>query len=133
MAHALARAFAPERDGDTLAVRLERGDVLRHRFEHVAAGLGALGGEIAPLLGIGINGRPLPFRHGERGQPRQRDSLEPRAPLGFTQIQALRRQRLVGRGRSALRIVSSVWPKKSSLTGSAMPGAKRSMMPPRTA
>ena len=49
MAHALARAFAPQRDDDALARGLQRLHVLGHGLEHVAAGLGALGGEIAPL------------------------------------------------------------------------------------
>ena len=49
VAQALARALAPERDDDALAARLQRLHVLGHRLEHVAAGLGALGGEIAAL------------------------------------------------------------------------------------
>ena len=49
MAHALARAFAPQRDDDALARRLQRLHVLGHGLEHVAAGLGALGREIAAL------------------------------------------------------------------------------------
>ena len=61
MAHALARALAPERDDDALAAACSACDVLGHRVEHVAAGLGALGGEIAPLPGADID-RPAPAR-----------------------------------------------------------------------
>ena len=102
MAHALARAFAPERDHDSLAGGLDCPHVPAHGFEHVAAGLGALGGEIAPLLGARVDGRPLPFGHGERGQSRERDGLEPRAPFGLAQIKPLGRQRVVWRARTAL-------------------------------
>jgi len=70
--HALARAFAPKRDDDALALRLERRDVPGQRLEHVAAGLGPLDGEIAPLLGAGVDERPLPFRYRERREPCQR-------------------------------------------------------------
>src|SRR5262249_62137689 len=101
MAHALARAFAPERDDDSLAGCLECPDVPTHGFEHVAAGLGALGGEIAPLLGAGVDGRPLPFGPGERGQSRERDGLEPRAPFGLAQLTPLGRQRMIWRARAA--------------------------------
>ena len=48
MAHALARAFAPQRDDDALAGALQGEHVLGHRLEDVGVGLGALGGEIAP-------------------------------------------------------------------------------------
>ena len=48
VAHALARALAPQRDGDALAGRLQRRDVLADRLEHIGARLGALGREIAP-------------------------------------------------------------------------------------
>jgi len=97
-----ASAFAPQRDDDALALRLERRDVPGHRREHVAAGLGPLGGKIAPLLGADIDERPLPFRHRERSQPRQRGGFEPCAPFGFAEIEPLGRQRLIGRARSAL-------------------------------
>ena len=46
MRHALARAFAPQRDHRALAAGLQRVDVLGHRLEHIGAGRGALGGEI---------------------------------------------------------------------------------------
>ncbi len=100
--HALAGAFAPKRDGYTLAIHLERGDVPGHGFEHVSPGLGALGGEIAPLLGANIDEMPLPLRLAERGQPRQRHGIKPRAPLGLRQIEPCRQQRLIGRPWSAL-------------------------------
>jgi hypothetical protein len=84
------------------SVRLERRDVPGHGLEHVAARLGPLGGKIAPLLGADIDERPLPLRHRERRHPRQGGGVEPRAPLGFAEIEPIRRQRLVGRARSAL-------------------------------
>ena len=102
MAHALAGAFAPERDDDALAVRLQRRDVRRHRLEHVAAGLGPLGGEVVPLLGADVDRLPLPFRHGERREPRQRGGFEPFAPLGFAEIEPIGRQGLIGRTGVAL-------------------------------
>ena len=55
VAHALARAFAPERDRHPLAGGLQRRDVLAHRLEHVGAGLGALGGEIMSGAGADID------------------------------------------------------------------------------
>jgi hypothetical protein len=70
MAHALARPLAPERDDDALAASLERRDVAGHRLEHVAAGLGALGGEVVPLLAADVDRRALPVRHRERREPR---------------------------------------------------------------
>ena len=36
--HALARAFAPQRDQRALAVRLQRADMLDHGLEHIGAG-----------------------------------------------------------------------------------------------
>ena len=49
VAHALARALAPQRDGDALAGACKRQHVPGHRLENIGVGLGALGGEIASL------------------------------------------------------------------------------------
>src|SRR5258705_4166266 len=107
MAHALAGALAPERDDDALAAGLQVGDVLGHGLEYVAAGLGALGGEIAALLRADVDDRPmtlplsLPVRHGERREPRQCRRVEPLAPVRFGEIEPVGRQRLVGRTGAA--------------------------------
>ena len=102
MAHALARAFAPQRDDHALARGLQAHDMLRHRLEHVAAGLVALGGEIASRPGAGIDHRALALRHRKRGEPRQRRQGEPLAPLRLGQIKPLGRQRLVERAGAGL-------------------------------
>ena len=47
VAHALARALAPQRDDDALAGRLQRLHVPAHGVEHAGGVLGALGREIA--------------------------------------------------------------------------------------
>ena len=46
VAHALARALAPQRDDDTLAVALQRLRMPGHRLEHIGLAVGALGREI---------------------------------------------------------------------------------------
>ena len=97
MAHALAGAFAPERDDDALARRLQRVHVLGHGLEHVAAGLGALGREIVTLLGAGIDDAALPVRHRERRQTRERRGVQPLAPFGLGEIEPIRRQRTIRR------------------------------------
>ena len=102
VAHALARAFAPQRDDDALAAGLQGRDVRGHRLEHVAAGFGSLGGKIMPLPRPDIDDRSLPFRHGERREPRQRGGLEPPAPLRFAEIEPIGRQRHVERARPPL-------------------------------
>ena len=87
VAHAIARAIAPERDDHTLAIGLQCGDMPGDRLEHVAAGLGAFGGEIVSLPGADVDHCPLPRRHGERGDTRHRRSVEPLAPIHFAQIE----------------------------------------------
>ena len=47
VAHALARALAPQRHADALAGGLQLLHMLGQRFEHIGARLGALGGKIA--------------------------------------------------------------------------------------
>ena len=103
MAHALARALAPQRDDDPLAAGLQRRDVPGHRFEHIPPGLGPLAGEVAPLFGGGIYHRPLPFRDCERREQRRGHASEPFAPFGLAKVEPVRCQWLVGRPRSALR------------------------------
>ena len=103
VAHALAGAFAPERDDDALARRLQRKDVLGHGLEHVAAGLGALGREIVPLLGAGIDDAALPVRHRERRQARERRGVQPLPPFGVGEIEPIRRQRPIRRAAVARR------------------------------
>ena len=49
VAHALARALAPQRDRDALARRLQRLHVLDDGVEHVGVLLGALGREVAAV------------------------------------------------------------------------------------
>ncbi len=47
VAHAIARAVAPQRDRDPLALALQRLRMLDHGVEHVGVLLGALGREVA--------------------------------------------------------------------------------------
>ena len=103
VAHALARALAPQRDDDALARRLQRLDVLAHRIEHVGGIVRALGREIVPGARADIDHRAALLRHRERRQPRQRRGLQPLGPFGFRQIEPVRRQRLVGRAACARR------------------------------
>src|SRR5690348_8040174 len=51
MAHAFARAFAPQCDQGALAGRLQRADMLDRGFEHIGARRCAFGREIAPGMG----------------------------------------------------------------------------------
>ena len=100
VAHALARAIAPQRHGNALAGALQSLHVLRDGLEYVGVGLGAFGDKIAPRPRAGVDDISG-LRHGEGRQPRQRRSVEAFAPLGFRQIEPLRRQRLV-RWRDAI-------------------------------
>ena len=101
VAHALARAVAPQRDRDALAGALQAQHVPGDGFEYVGVGLGALGGEIASLPRAGVDhiGR---LRHREGRQPRQRRDFQTLAPLAFGEIKPLRRQRLVRRRDAVL-------------------------------
>ncbi len=67
VAHALARALAPQRDRHALAGGLQGEHVLAHRLEHIGARLGALGGEIVPGARADLD-HAVRFRHRERGQ-----------------------------------------------------------------
>ena len=96
VAHAIARAVAPQRDRDPLALALQRLGVLDHGVEHVGVLLGALGREVAAGPGADVD-HALRLRHRERRQPRQRRSFKPRLPLLLRQIEPVRRQRLVDR------------------------------------
>ena len=101
VAHALARAFAPERDDDALARRLQREDVLGHGLENVAAGLGALGRKIVPLPRAGIDRPALPVGHRKRRQPRERRSVSRSRHSVVGEIEPLRRQRPIRRAAIA--------------------------------
>ena len=57
--------------GDALAGGLQRQHVLRHRLEHIGAGLGAFGGEIVPGARADID-HVRGLRHRKGRQPRQR-------------------------------------------------------------
>ena len=98
VAHALARALAPQCDQDALAVRLQRADVGGDGVVQIAVGLGAFGGEIASLPRADLDdGAVAAFRHGERRHTGERHGPEPLRPFGFAEIEPVRRQRLVRR------------------------------------
>ena len=93
--HAVARAFAPQRDHDFLALGLQGPHVRHHSFEHVDIAVGALRGEAAPLSRAGIDHAGTLVGHGEWRQARQRSLAEPFAPFLFGQIEPVGRQRLI--------------------------------------
>ena len=94
--HALAGAFAPQRDGDALTGALQRLNVLDHGIEHIGVLLGTLGGKVAAGPRADIDcARTVWHRKG--GQPCERQGIEPRFPLLFRQIEPVRRQRVIGR------------------------------------
>ncbi len=97
MAHAVARAVAPQREHDALAGRLQRVHMGLHRLEHVGVGLGPLRREIAALPGAGVDHRRRAFRRRERREAHEPAGVEPLAPFGLGEIEPVRRQRLVGR------------------------------------
>ena len=71
-AHAVARAFAPQRDHHLLALGLQRADMRDDGFEHVDGGVCALRREVAARPRAGIDHAGAAFGHRERRQPRQR-------------------------------------------------------------
>ena len=77
-AHAVARAFAPQRDHHLLALRLQRLHMRDHGLEHVDGAVGAFRREIAALPRAGIDHAGAAVGHRERRQPRQR-GLDPAA------------------------------------------------------
>ena len=99
VAHALARALAPQRHRHALAARLQRQHVFADRFEHIGARLGALGGKIAPGPRADID-HVFGVRHRERRQLGKPLRLQAPAPLAFRHIKPLGRQRLVRRRRA---------------------------------
>ena len=107
-AHAIARAFAPQRDHHLLALRLQRQHMRHHGFEHVDRGVGPLGREIAALPRAGVEHVGAVLRYRERRQPRHRRLTEALRPLGLRQIEPVRRQRLVD--RAAARMVQRLAP-----------------------
>src|ERR1700679_4127325 len=82
MPHALARAFAPERDDNALAVALQFVDMRGECLEHIGAGRIAFGGKIMAGMSADLDDARL-FRRGEWRQPGQRRLVEPRPPLRF--------------------------------------------------
>ena len=77
-AHAVARAFAPQRDHHLLALGLQRPDMRDDGFEHVDRTVGALRRKIASLPRAGIDRVGAAVGHRERREPRQR-GLDPDA------------------------------------------------------
>ena len=96
VAHALARALAPQCDDHPLAGRLEGMDVRAHRVEHIAARFGPFGREVAALA-CGDVDDVAAIRHRERRHPGKRPLVEPRAPFGIREVEPVGRQRLVRR------------------------------------
>ncbi len=80
-AHAVARAFAPQRDHHLLALRLQRQHMRHHGLEHVDRRVGALGREVAALPRAGVEHVGAVVRHRERRQPRQCGFVQPRRPF----------------------------------------------------
>ena len=102
MLHALARAGAPHGDDDALAGRLQGLDVGLHRVEDVGVGLAPLRREIVADVRADIDGVGALLRGGEGRKPRQRRALEPGAPFVFSEVEPVRRQRLIGRAAAHL-------------------------------
>jgi hypothetical protein len=67
MAHALARAIAPERDDDALTLALQIKDVPLHRLEHIRVRLGTFSREVMALAGVDLD-LAARFRNRERRQ-----------------------------------------------------------------
>ncbi len=74
----------------------------RHRLEHVAAGLGALGREIVAGARADLDRRPAPSGAANGDSRASAACFEPLAPFGFGEIEPVRRQRLVGRAGAGL-------------------------------
>src|SRR5689334_24195652 len=80
MAHAFARAFAPQCDQGALAGGLQRAYMLDRGFEHIGARRCAFGREIAP--GMGADGDDIsPLPGGERVRVR---GYRPRSSIPLT-------------------------------------------------
>ena len=58
VAHALARALAPQRDGHAFARALQGQHMRAHRLEHIGVGRGAFGGEIVAGARADVDRRP---------------------------------------------------------------------------
>ena len=82
-AHAVAGAFAPQRDHHLLALRLQRQHVRHHGFEHVDRTVGALGREIAALPRAGVEHVGAALRHRKWRQPRHRGLAQARRSTPF--------------------------------------------------
>ena len=81
---------------DALAGRLQRMHVRGHGLEHIGAGLGALGREIAPCRAPTSMRAAPPAPRTASAAPAAACPSRSR-PFGFGQIEPVRRQRLVGR------------------------------------
>ena len=97
MRHALARAFAPQRDHDPFAGGLQRVHVLGQRLEYIGVGCVALGREIVAGMRADIDGFADLVGRGERRQLCQRRSVEAFTPFALGEIEPVRRQWLIGR------------------------------------
>ena len=93
--HTIARALAPQRDDDLLALRLQRQHMGNDGFEYVDRGIGAFGREIASLPRAGVKHIRGALGHRERSQPRQRAFAQPLGPFVLGEIEPVGRQRLV--------------------------------------
>ena len=118
MPHAIARAFAPQRNDDILVVALQSGDVPCHRIKDIGVLLGAISGKIVPLPRAYIDDGAVLIRHRKRRQPRELGALQPIAPFFFRKIETLRRQRFV---RHAARIRRCVVTRIEIITDQADP------------
>src|SRR5260370_30357542 len=97
MAHAVTRAVAPQRKNHALAGRLQRIHVGPDGIEHIGVRLGPLGCEIAALPRAGVDHRRCTFRRRKRRQTDELDGVEPLAPFGLAEVEAVRRRGLVTR------------------------------------
>src|SRR5579872_7628650 len=102
MAHALARALAPQPDSDALAARLQRLHVGGDRLEYVLVGLAPLGGKILTGMRGDVDGVRGAFGRGEWRQLCERRVVQPRAPFVFGKIKPVGRQRLIRRTAAVL-------------------------------
>ena len=100
MAHALARAFTPERDDDALAGSLQRVNMARHGFEYIAARLGALGSKAVALPDADIDDGALLFGDREWCQACQCGGIEPLSQFTFVQVEPIGTQTACKAGRS---------------------------------
>src|SRR5262249_7040288 len=92
--HAVARTFAPKRDHDLLALNLQTTDMRDHGFEDIYRAVVALGSKVTSLPRTGIEHIGA-FGHGKGRDPRERAFGKALLPLVASEIETVRRQRLV--------------------------------------